>query len=185
MCPDLVVDLAHRRWSVPILAELHRARVSGDSTGARSIGLLRRLGVGRETLRQTLDVVITHDWVARNTGHGHPLRPEFLLTDSGRDIGPRCDRLWRTAVLLGAVEPMGRKWTMPILRVLAEGPARFGELKAALSSRGATDRALSLALRSLTGEGWLERRVVHAYPPGVEYAVTEASRPLVAAVARL
>lgn len=184
-CPVRVVNLAHRRWTIPLLAQLHQARVSGDSTGARAVGLVRRLGVGREALRQTVEFATAHGWVVRNAGHGHPLRPDFVLTESGRALGPACDRVWRTAVLVGAVEPLGRKWTVPVLRVLGSGPARFGRIKAALEGHGATDRAISLALRALVEGGWVSRRVVQASPPGVEYAVAERGRSLAGAVARL
>ncbi len=184
-CPPRVAALAHRRWTVPLLAQLHQARVSGDSTGARSVGLVRRLGVGRESLRQTVEFAIEHGWVTRNPGHGHPLRPEFVLTQSGRLLAPACDRVWRTAVLVGAVEVLGRKWASPIFRVLADGAARFGACKAALAPRGITDRALSQTLVVLQTSGWIERRVVHGHPPGVEYLPSERARPLVRAVARL
>ena len=184
-CPVRVVHLAHRRWAIPLVAQLHQARVSGDPTGARSIGLVHRLGIGREALRQTVEFTTAHGWVVRNGGHGHPLRPDFVLTDSGRALGPACDRVWRTAVLAGATEPLARKWTAPILRVLGAGPARYGAVKAALGRHGATDRAISLALRSLTEGGWVVRRVVQDYPPGVEYAIADRCRPLAAAVAKL
>jgi len=185
VCPPKVADLAHRRWTLPLLAQLHQARVSGDSTGARSVGLVRRLGVGRESLRQTVEFAIAHGWVCRNPGHGHPLRPEFVLTESGRLLGPACDRVWRTAVLIGAVEVLGRKWSSPILRVFGTGATRFGACKTALVPLGITDRALSQTLLVLRTGGWIERRVVDGYPPGVEYLPSERAQPLVRAIARL
>ncbi|MFG0260164.1 MAG: winged helix-turn-helix transcriptional regulator [Phycisphaerales bacterium JB041] len=184
-CPARVVHLAHRRWTIPLLAQLHLARVSGDSTGARSVGLTRRLGVGREALRQTVEFAIAHGWMVRNAGHGHPLRPDFVLTGSGRALAPACERVWRTAVLAGATEPLARKWTAPLLRVLEAGPARFGALKAALGPHGATDRAISQALRMLTEGGWIVRRVVRDYPPRVEYGIAGRCRALASAIARL
>ena len=165
-CPVRVVHLAHRRWTIPLLAQLHQARVSGDSTGARTIGLVRRLGIGREALRQTVEFATAHGWVVRNAGHGHPLRPDFVLTDAGRVLGPACDRVWRTAVLVGAVEPLGRKWTAPVLRVLGSGPSRFGQIKTILGGHGATDRAISLALRTLVEGEWVERRSRSGVRPG-------------------
>lgn len=168
-----------------MLAQLHVAAKTGDSTGSRSVGLQSRLGVGRGALRQTIEFTIAHGWVARNAGHGHPLRHEFVLTDRGRPVAASCDRLFRTVVLLDALEPFARKWTAPLLRVLGTGGVRFGELRSALASHGLTDRALSLALRELRGLGWVERRVVPGYPPGVEYVATAKVRPLVEAVARL
>lgn len=180
-----VVDLAHRRWTVPMLAQLHHARVSTDSTGARFVGLMHRLGVGRETLRQTLDYATAYGWVRRNPGHGHPLRPEFVLTERGIPVAAGCSRLWRAVVLSDLSEPLGRKWTAPILRVLGGGPARFGEFKATLSAHGLTDRALSQALRALEAGGLVSRCVTPARPPVVRYAAGERARVLLDAVSQL
>ena len=184
-CPGRVVDLAHRRWTIPLLAQLHHARLSHDPTGARLAGLIHRLGIGRETLRQTLDFATAHGWVVRNPGHGHPLRPEFVLTETGVRLGPACARVWRLAVLLDVVEVFGRKWTPPVLCVLETSPARFGQLKAALAPHGLTDRALSRALRDLRATGLISRQIVDDHPPGVCYAATERVRPLAQAIARL
>lgn len=185
VCPARVVDLAHRRWTVPVLAQLHQARVSSDSTGARFVGLMHRLGVGRGVLRQTLDYATAHGWVVRNPGHGHPLRPEIVLTEGGVAIGAACARLWRTAVLADLVDPLARKWTMPILRVLAAGPARYGALKSALAPHGLTDRALSRSLRELAERGLVARRVAPAHPPVVTYEATDRAGSLANAIARL
>ncbi|VAX37578.1 hypothetical protein MNBD_PLANCTO03-541 [hydrothermal vent metagenome] len=184
-CPARVVDLAHRRWTIPLLTQLYQAQQSRDPTGARLAGLIHRLGIGRETLRQTLDFAIAHGWVVRNPGHGHPLRPEFVLTETGTSLGPAAVRLWRAAVLLDLTDILGRKWTPPVLRVLALGPARFGVLKAALAPHGLTDRALSHALRDLRAVGLISRQIVDDHPPGVRYAATERVRPLAQAIARL
>ncbi|MCC7387756.1 MAG: helix-turn-helix transcriptional regulator [Phycisphaerales bacterium] len=184
-CPARVVDLTHRRWCVPVLAQLHHARVSADSTGARFVGLTHRLGVGRDTLRQTLEYATAHGWVRRNPGHGHPLRPEFVLTGAGVPLAAACSRLWRAAVLSDLAEPIGRKWTLPILRVLSGGEARFGELKASLSAWGLTDRALSQSLRGLESAGLVTRRVTPEHPPVVRYALGERAGVLVRAAALL
>ncbi len=79
--------LFHRRWAVPVLAQLHRDR------GAKAITLTNGLSVSRESLRATLDELIEHGWIARNPGYGHPMRPEYLLTRRGEKLGPTCVRL--------------------------------------------------------------------------------------------
>jgi DNA-binding HxlR family transcriptional regulator len=142
-------------------------------------------GVGRETLRQTLDFATAHGWVTRNPGHGHPLRPEFVLTEQGAGFGPGCSRVWRTAVLLDAIDLLGRKWVPPVLRVLSGGPARFGEMRAGLNEHGVTDRALSRTLSDLRAGGLVSRQVVHGQPPGVLYSATPRAEALVSAIARL
>ena len=62
------------------------------------------------------------------------------------------------------------KWTMLIIRDLAEGSCRFCELERSLE--GISPRTLSLRLRGLEEEGVLERRTYPEVPPRVEYALT-------------
>jgi DNA-binding HxlR family transcriptional regulator len=69
------------------------------------------------------------------------------------------------------------KWTMLIIRDLAEGSCRFCELERSLE--GISPRTLSLRLRGLEEEGVLERRTYPEVPPRVEYALTEKGRALV------
>ena len=69
------------------------------------------------------------------------------------------------------------KWTLLVIRDLAEGRARFCELERSLE--GISPRTLSLRLRALEEEGILERRTFPEVPPRVEYALTEKGRALV------
>ena len=68
------------------------------------------------------------------------------------------------------------KWTMLVIRDLAEGRSRFCELERSLS--GISPRTLSLRLRALEEEGIVERRTYPEVPPRVEYALTEKGRAL-------
>ncbi|MBK7403432.1 MAG: helix-turn-helix transcriptional regulator [Phycisphaerales bacterium] len=87
--------------------------------------------------------------------------------------------------MIGAEESISRKWTLPLLCVLGSSPARFGQIKAALAPRGATDRALSLTLRALRDDRLVTRRVIHESPPGVLYRLADRALPLATAVAYL
>ena len=69
------------------------------------------------------------------------------------------------------------KWTLLVIRDLAEGAARFCELERSLA--GISPRTLSLRLRALEEEGILERRTFPEVPPRVEYRLTEKGRALV------
>lgn len=69
------------------------------------------------------------------------------------------------------------KWTLLIIRDLAEGSARFCELERSLE--GISPRTLSLRLRALEEEGIVERHTYPEVPPRVEYALTEKGRALV------
>jgi DNA-binding HxlR family transcriptional regulator len=69
------------------------------------------------------------------------------------------------------------KWTLIVIRDLAEGPARFCELERSLE--GISPRTLSLRLRALEEEGIVERHTFPEVPPRVEYALTEKGKALV------
>jgi DNA-binding HxlR family transcriptional regulator len=69
------------------------------------------------------------------------------------------------------------KWTLLIIRDLADGRSRFCELERSLA--GISPRTLSLRLRALEEEGIVERRTYPEVPPRVEYALTEKGRALV------
>src|ERR671935_3248938 len=63
------------------------------------------------------------------------------------------------------------KWTLLLVRDLAEGCSRFCELERSLA--GISPRTLSLRLRALEEEGIVERATFPEVPPRVEYALTE------------
>lgn len=182
-CPEAVVNLFHRRWCVPVIAEVHLAAESRDSTGARFVGLMHRLGVARGALRETVEFATAHGWLRRNPGYGHPLRPELVLMARGARLGPACASLWALLRRRGIEEIGLRKWTLPTVWATGEGGGRFVEIRAALP--GITDRALAAALRSAVGAGLLTRRMVEGSPPGVVYALKRPGREARDAVERI
>jgi DNA-binding HxlR family transcriptional regulator len=162
-----LIELFHHRWAAPVLAELGRTR------GTRFVTLTKRLGVGRESLRRTLQALIAQGLVARNPGYGHPLRPEYVLTKNGAPVSERCIRL--LAALNGDAEVALKKWSLPLLAVLEPG-SRFSELRESLP--GITARALALTLKDLERAGLVKRSVKETYPPQPVYAPTAAARRL-------
>ena len=68
------------------------------------------------------------------------------------------------------------KWTLLLVRDLAEGRSRFCELERSLA--GISPRTLSLRLRALEEEGIVERQTYPEVPPRVEYALTAKGRAL-------
>jgi DNA-binding HxlR family transcriptional regulator len=68
------------------------------------------------------------------------------------------------------------KWTLLLVRDLAEGRTRFCELERSLA--GISPRTLSLRLRALEEEGIVERHTYPEVPPRVEYALTEKGQAL-------
>jgi DNA-binding HxlR family transcriptional regulator len=80
-----------------------------------------------------------------------------------------------------AAELLGRRWVPAILWAASEsGAVRFNEFKQVLV--GIPPRTLAQRLVELEDEGVLERRVVDARPPRVEYTLTPRGRKLGAVV---
>lgn len=172
-----ITRLFHHRWAAPILAELHRSK------GSRFVTLSNRLGLSRESLRRTLAALIDAGLVMKNPGYGHPLRPEYVLTDRGRAVAPACARLIAALDRLGASEVGLKKWSMPAVLALAGGECRYSELRKRLPE--VTPRALALALKDLGAAGLVERRVTPDYPPATVYRLRSRARPLARILAAL
>src|SRR3954449_2070754 len=69
------------------------------------------------------------------------------------------------------------KWTLLLIRDLAEGSCRFCELERSLE--GISPRTLSLRLRALEDNGIVDRKTYPEVPPRVEYGLTEKGQALV------
>jgi DNA-binding HxlR family transcriptional regulator len=69
------------------------------------------------------------------------------------------------------------KWTILVIRDLAEGRCRFCELERSLE--GISPRTLSLRLRALEEQGIVERHTYPEVPPRVEYSLTPKGEALV------
>jgi DNA-binding HxlR family transcriptional regulator len=69
------------------------------------------------------------------------------------------------------------KWTLLIIRDLAEERSRFCELERSLA--GISPRTLSLRLRALEEAGIVARQTFPEVPPRVEYALTDKGRALI------
>ena len=79
-----------------------------------------------------------------------------------------------------ALNVLGQKWVMRIIRSLGERTQRFCELQDALG--GANSATLSQRLKLLEDEGLIERRAISAVPPWVEYSLTPKGGDLRAAI---
>lgn len=69
------------------------------------------------------------------------------------------------------------KWTLLVIRDLADGDRRFCELERSLG--GISPRTLSLRLRALEEQGIVKRQTFPEVPPRVEYALTEKGQALI------
>lgn len=77
----------------------------------------------------------------------------------------------RIGCIASAMEIIGNKWTALILRDLATGAKRFGELEKSLE--GISPRTLSQRLDDLAAHGIVIRRSFNEVPPRCEYSLTE------------
>ena len=73
-------------------------------------------------------------------------------------------------------EIIGRKWVSLILRDLAKGPQRFGELEHSIK---VSPRILSMRLQELEADKLVTRKVFAEIPPRTEYTLTERGRLLI------
>jgi len=172
-----LVELSHHGWVIPVVVHLGRKR------GARFAVLKHRLGVGRTTLERALRAASELNLTMRNPGHGHPLRPEYLLTPRGESIASACEEVLVASERLGALELTRRKWTLPVLASLERGSGRFGDLQHDLA--GCSPRALAQALDQLHAAGWILRDVLDERPPRASYRLATQAEPLAKAASEL
>lgn len=70
--------------------------------------------------------------------------------------------------------PIGDKWAVLLIRMLADRPMRFNELRRAIPT--VSQKMLTTTLRSLERDGYLTRHVTPTSPPRVDYALTALGR---------
>ena len=153
---SLLVNITSKAWALPILWNLHLG-VAG-----RQAPLLAATGASRTAFAQSMEHLIKSGLVERNPGYGHPLRPEFRLTEFGKRAAAIAVKV-QSVSSLEDQSLLRRSWTLPVLTSL-QSPSHFIEIKRTLHP--ITDRALSQSLKSLEARDWVERRVdATARPP--------------------
>lgn len=170
-----LIALCHRRWGLSILAAL------AGCDGARFVELQQQLGASAQPLREGLDALLAVGHLEPVPGYGHPLRPEYRLAPRRAALAAAATAL--TAAPAGARAQFARKWSLPLLAVLASGEQRYAEIATRLPE--ASPRALALALRGLEGAGLIARHVGKERPPAVRYGLTAAGRRLLPALEAL
>lgn len=160
-----LVKITSRAWALPILALMH------NGAPARQAPLLAASGASRSAFAQSLGHLIEIGMLERNPGHGHPLRPEFRLTQGGIIYGAIAHDI--LSVTGSQHQPLVRRsWTVPVLSSLGS-PRHFNDIKRGLP--GITDRALSQSLKSMESSNWVLRSVEDtARPPRSLYRAINA-----------
>jgi DNA-binding HxlR family transcriptional regulator len=90
-----------------------------------------------------------------------------MAEDTSDAVAQALARINSTRPVLGQIVD---KWSILILCVVCEQPARFNAIKRRLD--GITHKALTEALRRLERNGLITRRVLMTSPIGVEYSIT-------------
>lgn len=151
----MFVKITSRAWALPILSNLH------EGVPGRQATLLTATGAGRTAFTQSMDHLIKIGLLEHNPGYGHPLRPEFRLTQ----LGIRAAAIANKIQDVSANEDqdlLRRSWTVPILTSLHR-PSHFNDIKRNLLT--ITDRALSKSLRTMEDRNWVHRSVNDAARP--------------------
>ena len=143
------MNIFAKRWYVRVLAHLY------DHNGARFVVMKHALGINADSLTRTLKALIDEGWVERNPGYGHPLRPEYILSDSGRVLAERCSRFDTVVDTLQVASTVYHKWSVPTLIVIDHGVSRFNALREQLAI---TPRALTQSLERLCLVALVEQR---------------------------
>lgn len=159
-----LVNISAKAWSLAILSAMH------ESVPGRQANLLTATGAGRSAFAQSMAHLVESGLIERNPGHGHPLRPEFRLTESGRRAAAIADAVVQAATDSPHKDLLRRTWTVPVLALLA-APRPFNEIGRSLGT--VTNRALSQTLKSLEVCEWVVRTVdENARPPRAFYKST-------------
>ncbi len=171
---DTLVKVTSRAWSLRILALMH------SGTPGRQAPLLSQTGAGRTAFTQSLNHLLELGLLERNPGHGHPLRPEYRLTQKGVEVAIIADRIIRAVPGPSGSVLLRRAWTVPVLAVSGK-PRYFTDIKDRLTS--ITDRALSQSLKQLQTQHWLERTVdITIRPPRPLYRAANTGAQISQAV---
>ncbi|PIE06468.1 MAG: transcriptional regulator [Rhodobacterales bacterium] len=163
---DTLAKLTAKAWSLRVPALMH------EGVPGRQAPLIAASGAGRMSVVNALSHLEALGFLERTPRHGHPLRPEFRLTEAGRNVAPLAHRI-DTAARDSVGSALVRKsWTVPVLAVTRRS-VTFSRIRAELAP--ITDRALSMSLDRLHRQTWIERSVdVSMRPPRPLYRATNA-----------
>lgn len=165
----IFVNITSRAWALPILSKLH------SGVAGRQAPLLAATGASRTAFSQSMNHLISLGLLERNPGHGHPLRPEFRLTQQGIAAAAIAHKIHRIADDEDQ-DLLRKSWTLPVLTSL-HAPSHFNQIKRNLLT--ITDRALSQSLKSMEGRNWVSRSVDDtARPPRSIYTAVNTGHAI-------
>ncbi len=167
---EMLVKICEKAWALTALALIMKG------TPVRVAVLAAAAGTPRSSMKPSVLHLHKLGLLAKNLGHGHPLRPEAMLTPEGEKWAEFALNLEGLLYRDEERRLVRLNWTLPTLRV-AYTPVRFTELRNTLAP--VRDSTLSIALRRLEGTGWLERQVdAELRPPQVAYLTINRGREI-------
>ncbi|MDV3457882.1 winged helix-turn-helix transcriptional regulator [Sphingomonas sp. HF-S4] len=172
---DVLRALGANRWALPVMALLSR------EGGARFAVIARAYGLSAHSLTRCLEHLRGCFWVIPNPRHGHPLRPEYLLSEMGRPVGALCERILGERERLGLGAGDLSRWSLPLVAGLVPEWSRFGEVQARLAP--VTPRALSQTLQAMIGQDLVTRRLEDRFPVVPLYGLSGRGRDLAGVMA--
>lgn len=164
---NVFVNMTSKAWAVPILSALQ------GGVAGRQAPLLAATGANRTAFAQSMEHLISIGFLERNPGYGHPLRPEFRLTQVGVKAAAIAHRIQNIAA--NEDQPLLRRsWTLPVLTAI-HAPRPFNLIRRRLHP--ITDRALSQSLKSMEARNWVCRDIdVTARPPRSIYRAVNTGK---------
>lgn len=162
-----LLRLVQHRWNIPILRLLH------DQGGAKFVTLTKQLNISRSALSASLKYLIDAQWVMRNPGYGHPLRPEYLLHPAAEQLAATCHQVMMIIEKRNEEAVALKKWSLPIVAVIGPDKLRFNELRVALGNP--TARAITLGIDLLYQHNWIATRRTESFS---RYLLQPKSRQL-------
>lgn len=166
--------LTANRWAMPVMALLAREQ------GSRFAVIAARFGLSSHSLTRCLQHLREAGWVIPNPGHGHPLRPEYVLTAAGESVGAACERIMAQRRKLGLEAADLPRWGLPVVAGMEGEWNRFGALQSRLAP--VTPRALSMTLQAMMGQDLVRRRLEDRFPPVSFYGLTGRGQDLAGAI---
>ena len=94
-------------------------------------------------------------------------------------MGTKCNKEYTAdelRLIQDSLYVLGGKWKMLVIRAIAQGHSRFGEIQKSLPR--ISTRMLSKELRELAANHIVERKIIDDFPPVVTYSFTEYSKAL-------
>lgn len=167
---NLLLMLCGQRWLLPVMAGFQ------TRGGARFAELLGAIGLPRDSLARALEAAREQGWIMANPGHGHPLRPEWIVTEAGREVAELAAAIAQRMQTLDLTSPELTRWSLPVLRALLTGTDRFNQLVRQLAP--ASPRALSQTLQTLVANDLVGREVEDSFPPSSRYRLTKRGQIL-------